>query len=63
MTYSDTEPGDTFESTPTNAMWYESILPDSGFAYIVLYVLVQIVLVPSQWLRSTLFQRHGRAGR
>jgi hypothetical protein len=54
MTDSDTEPGDTFEFTTSSAMSYESIHPDSGFVYVVLYVLFRIVLVPLQWLRSTL---------
>jgi putative effector of murein hydrolase LrgA (UPF0299 family) len=54
MTDSDIEPGDIVEATASRAMWYEVTLPNAGLGYVVLYVLLQIVLLPVRWLRRTL---------
>jgi hypothetical protein len=47
MTDSDIELDDTFEFTVSKAMWYSGALPDAGLAYVVFYVLLQIILLRS----------------
>ncbi len=54
MTDSDIEPGESFEFTASKAMWYSGALPDAGLAYVALYILFQIILVPVRWLKSSL---------
>jgi hypothetical protein len=54
MIDSDIEPDDTLEFTASKAMWYSGALPDAGFAYVAIYVLLQVILLPTRWLRRAL---------
>lgn len=54
MTEDAAERGDTPEFIATKAMWYSGALPEAGLLYVVFYVLLQIVLLPIQWLRRVM---------
>ena len=54
MTDSDIEPDGTFEFTVSKAMWHSGALPDAGLQYIVFYVLLQVILLPTRGLRRAL---------
>jgi hypothetical protein len=54
MTDSDIEPDGTFEFTVSKAMWHSGALPDAGLGYVAIYVLLQVILLPTRWLRKAL---------